>query len=99
MHQTFFFDAESHEEPSLDEVIETFISYNNVTTKTNEPEHELMKPLLNWLPLDVIKNTFQLSTQHACNPESTFMKNNYRSYFPSLNIKRRNKPVATDAFY
>ena len=47
VHQTHFFYSESYEEPNLDEVIDTFISFNNVTAITNEPEYELMKPLLN----------------------------------------------------
>ena len=34
-HQLFFFDAESFKDHDLDEVIKSFISCNNVTTKSN----------------------------------------------------------------
>ena len=90
-----FFDADSYEEPDLDGIIEAFISCNNVTTKTNEPEYELMKPLFNCLPLEIIKKTFQLSTQQERTPESTLMKKIYLSPLSALNVKRRNEPVAT----
>ena len=72
---------------------------NNVTTKSNEPEYELLKPVFIWIPLDMIKKTFQLSTQHARTPASSVMKKTYRSTFPAINVKRRSEPVATDTFY
>ena len=71
LHQIYFFDAESCEEPNLDEVIETCISCNNVNAKTNEPDYELMKWLFNCLPVDIIKNKFQLSTQYYHSLAST----------------------------
>ena len=46
-HQLFFFDAETFKDHDLDEVIRNFISINNVTTKYNEPECELLKPVFN----------------------------------------------------
>ena len=58
-----------------------------------------MKTLFNWLSLDIIKYIFQLSTQCARTSASTLMKKNYHSPFPSLNIKGRNAPVATDTIY
>ena len=33
LEQTYFFDSESYEEPTLHEVIETFVICNNVTAK------------------------------------------------------------------
>ena len=59
----------------------------------------MIKPLFNWLPLDIIINTSQLSTQYDRAPESTITKKTYRSFFPALDIKRRNEPVATYTFY
>ena len=58
-----------------------------------------MKSSFNWFPLHVIKKIFQLSAQHARTIKSTIMKKTYRSPFIDLNIKRRNKPVATDTVY
>ena len=57
-HQLFFFDAESFKYYDLDDVNQFFISCNNVTTKSNAPEYELLKQLLNWSPLETIKKIF-----------------------------------------
>ena len=97
--ELYYFDAETYLEPNLEDVIETFVVCNNITTKTNEPQYELMRPLFNWLPLNVIKKTFQLSTQYGRTPASAIMKKTYRSPFPALNVKRRSEPVATDTVY
>lgn len=98
-HAFYFFDADTYEEPDLDDIVHTFVTCNNVTTKPNEPHFERMKPFFNWLPLDAIKKTFQLSTQFARTPASAIMKKTYRSPFPALNVKRRSEPVATDTAY
>ena len=58
-----------------------------------------MRPLFNWLPLNIIKKTFQLSAQYGRTPASAVMKQTYRSPFPALNIKRRSEPVATDTVF
>ena len=58
-----------------------------------------MKPLFNWLPLDIIKKKFKFSTQYYRALAHTVMKKTYRSHFLALNIKRRNEPVATDTVY
>ena len=71
-----------------------FISCNNAITKSN-----LLKPLFNWIPLEMIKKTFQLSTQCARTPASSVMKKTYHSQFPALNVKRRSEPVTTDMVY
>ena len=98
-HQLFFFDAETFDDHNLDDIIHNVMCCNNVKMKYNEPEHELLKPVFNWIPLDMTKKTFQLSTQHARTPASLVMKKTYRSPFPALNVKRRNEPVATDTVY
>ena len=98
-HQLFFFDAESFKDHNIDDVIQSFISCNKVTTKSNHPEHELIQPLFNWKPLDLIKKIFQLSTQHARTPESSVMNKTCHSPFTALNVKRRSEPVATYTFY
>ena len=94
-HQLFFFDAKSFKDYDLDEFINSFINCKNVTIKYNEPEHELLKPLFNWMPLEIIKKTFQLSTQCTRTFTSYVTKKMYHSPFPTLNIKRRSESVAT----
>ena len=48
---------------------------------------------------NLIKKTFQHSTQYACTPASSILKKTYRSPFPALNVKRRSEPVSTDTVY
>ena len=45
--ELYYFDAETYNEPNLDEVIGTFAECNNIAMKTNEPQYELMRPLFN----------------------------------------------------
>ena len=51
------------------------------------------------MPINTIKNNFQLSTQcdHAL-PSSLLVKT-YRSPFPELNVKRRSESVTEDTIY
>ena len=79
--------------------MQSFISFNNATTKYNEPEHELLKPLLNWKLLDMIKKTFQLHAQHSSNPGFSLMNKKHHYPFPVLNVKCISEPAATDAVY
>ena len=55
--------------------------------------------MLNWTPLDAIKKTFQLSTQHTRTPASSVMKKTRRSPFPALNVKRRSESTLTDILF
>jgi hypothetical protein len=57
------------------------------------------RPYFAWLPTDIIKKTFENTTQHASLPMSTYMKRQYRSPFPALNVHRRDESVATDTVY
>ena len=98
-HELCFFDAETYEEDTLDDVIDSFISCNNVSTKRKEPEYSLLQPLFNWIPINLIKKNFQLSTQYARTPASSFFRKTYRSPFPAFNVKRRSEPVATCTVY
>ena len=95
--ELFCFDAKTCIEPDKDEIMQTFVEHNIIATKTNEPKHELMRPLFNWLLLDII--AFQLSTKCARTPVSAAMKQTCRSPFPALNAKRRSEPVATDTVF
>ena len=60
-YELFFFDSENFNDHDVDDFMQYFISFNEITTKSNDPEHELLKPLFNWMPLDIIKKTFQMS--------------------------------------
>jgi len=63
------------------------------------PDYLSLKPMFEWLHADLIKQTFEVTTQYTCLPLSTLLKKQYKSPFPALNVHRRDKPVATNAIY
>ena len=85
IHELHFFDAETYKENTLDDVIESFLSCNNVSIKRKESEHSLLQPIFNYLPINLIKNTFQLSTRNTRTPASSLLKKTYHSPFPAFN--------------
>ena len=52
-----------------------------------------------WLPTDIIKRTYELTTQYARIPMSTLLKKRYSSPNPALNVHRRDENVATDTVF
>jgi hypothetical protein len=66
---------------------------------TSEPDYRQLRPRLGWLPVDAIKKMFEHTTQLACMPMSTILKKWYKSPNPALNVRPRDKPVATDTIY
>ena len=81
-------------EGTLDDLIGSFLSCDNFSTKRKEPDHSLLQLLFNWLPINLIKKTFEISTQHALKPASSLLEKTYRSLFPTFNVKFRSEPVA-----
>ena len=71
---------------------------NSITTKRN-PDYFFLRPLFSWLPTDIIKRTFFLTTQYSRIPMSTILKKNYKSPSPALNVHLRSETVATDTVY
>jgi hypothetical protein len=63
------------------------------------PDYERLRPFFGWMPTDVIKRTFEVTTQYARMPMSTILKKRYKSPNPALNVHRRDEPVATDTVY
>jgi hypothetical protein len=66
---------------------------------TSEPEYGQLRPCLGWLPIDIIKKTFERTTQLARMPMSTIFKKQYKPPNPVLNVHPRDEPVATDTIY
>ena len=67
--------------------------------KPKEPDYKVLAPRFGWLPVDLIKRTFAVTTQYARTPASTVLKKHFKSPFPALNVHRRDEPVATDTVY
>jgi hypothetical protein len=78
------------------EVHERDITAAPRTVNRKPPDYTSLRPLFGWLPVDIIKKTFEVTTQYARLPMSTHLKKAFRSPFPAANVHRRNEPVATD---
>jgi hypothetical protein len=78
-----------------DNVQSTYVAHlSNITPAP--PNFELLRPLIGWTPADTIKRTFEVTTQYARGQVLDTIKQHWRSRFPEYNVKRCNKPVATD---
>ena len=97
-----FFDSTEFNPQDYDDILDDIISRNvmNVKLVNNEPNYELLQPNFGWAPLDVIKKTFQVTTQHVRTLHLyNDMRKHFKSRFPAFNVMRRNEPVATDTIF
>ena len=78
---------------------ESSTSRDPITVKTKEPDYNNQRPLFAWLPSDVIKKTYEMTTQYARIPMSTILEKRYLSPNPALNVFRRSESVATDTIF
>ena len=98
-HELQFVDAQTFKEDTLDCGIVSFLSCNNASTTRKEPKYGSLQPLFNWLSINLIKNAFEISTQHARTHAFSLLKKTYHSPFPEFNAKRWYGPVATDIMH
>ena len=66
---------------------------------TKEPDYSALRPFFGWASNEVIKRTFQATTQYARNVYHLPFRKHYKSRFPALNVSRRNEAVSTDNIY
>ena len=69
------------------------------TARTRKPDYAALRPLFGWADTEVIKRTFELTTQYARIPSGTAIRQWFKSRNPALNVPRRNEPVAMDYVY
>ena len=69
------------------------------TVAHKPPDYSLLRPFFGWLSPDIIKETFQHTTQYARLPSGTLLKRTFKSSNPALNVTRRNESVACDIVY
>jgi len=62
-------------------------------------DYEKYLPFLGWKPLEVIKRTFEATTQLAAATFSYPMKYNYKSQFPIMNCSRLQEMFCTDTWF
>ena len=75
---------------------EKFFDCQEHESKRVEPDYKKVQPCLGFAPLEVIKKTFEKTTQFARNIVRLPFRTHFKSRFPALNVRRRNEPVATD---
>jgi hypothetical protein len=59
-------------------------------------DYDALHPHFVWLPTDIIKRTFEVTTQYARMPLNTILRKRFKSPNPAVNIRRRDEPVAMD---
>jgi hypothetical protein len=59
-------------------------------------DYDALRPRFAWLPTDIIKKTFEVTTQYARMPLNTVLRKCFKSPNPAVNVRRRDEPVATD---
>ena len=86
--------------------LNTFQSNNTVQSqaqaRTIDPsptDFEALQPKFGWLPIDVIRDTFAITTQFYRTRASTHLKKHIRSPYPACNVHRRQEAIATDTVY
>ena len=83
--------------PDLVERTEVFVNARQV--QPNEPDYASMRSKFAWIPEEVIKKTFAVTTQFSrFLPRYPFRKH-FKSRNPATNVHRRQEPVATDTVF
>ena len=76
----------------------TFHEYET-RIKPRAIDFERFRSKFAWQPVDIIKRTFENTTQFYRSTATPSMKQRYKSPFPACNVHRRSEPVATDTIY
>ncbi len=66
--------------------------------KTSETprDYDALRPCFAWLPTDIIKKTFEVTTQYARMPLNTVLHKFFKSPNPAVNVRQCYELVATD---
>ena len=102
----YFFDANSFENHDIDQVILSCMEHSRTQSKVESvisskstPDFNSLRPYLDWLSSNIVQLTFKHNTQFVRAPISTILKKHYKWPFPTLNVHRKDEPVATDTVY
>ena len=60
------------------------VTLNPSTTNPQEPDWEHIKKCLGWKPMEILKNTYEHTTQYATNYVRIPMREHFKSRFPSF---------------
>ena len=72
---------------------------NKMSSNQKEPNWDKIQPCFGWKPIEVIKATYQNTTQLATNNARLPLREHYKSRFPALNTQRIHETIATDTFF
>jgi hypothetical protein len=88
-------------EDIVDHMVDYYHSYvvNTHSVAVPERDFNVRRPNFGWAPADIIKRTFDCTTQWAKMVERYPFRKHFKSRFPALNVPRRNEPVATDTVF
>jgi hypothetical protein len=59
-------------------------------------DYDALHPRFAWLPTNIIKKTFEVTTQYARMPLNTVLCKRFKSPNPAVNVRRCDEPIATD---
>jgi len=89
---------ESIEENVIKDLPDAFQLYEH-NIKPCAVDYQRYQSKFAFLPTDIIKHTFEKTTQFYHSTVSATSKKHYRSPFPACNVHRQSEPVATDTVY
>ncbi|MEL7196406.1 MAG: reverse transcriptase domain-containing protein, partial [Bacteroidota bacterium] len=92
-------DADSIADDAPESAHNDGIRYFPRETQAKNYDFHKLRPLFGWLSADVIKHTFEKTTQFARIPMGTHLKRFFKSPNPALNVHRRNERLACDIIY
>jgi hypothetical protein len=75
------------------------VDCSSQTLCKKDPDFIQLRPRLGWLSPDLIKIAFMHTTQYSRLPTGTTLKRAFKSPNPTLNVTRRNEPVACGIVY
>ena len=82
----------------LNDTTSIFQAYEHVV-KPRAIDYQRFHSKFAFLPADIIKHTFENTTQFYRSTGSFTQKKHYKSPFPAANVMRRNEPVASDTVF
>jgi hypothetical protein len=82
----------------VDKLVDTVMVHKH-SIVIKEPHYEELRPNFAWAPTNIIKKTFECTTQWARMIERYPFRKHFKSRFPALNVIRRNEIVATDTIF
>lgn len=70
----------------------------NITTDKT-PDFEALRKHFGWVPKELVRRTYDVTTRMARLPMTTRLTRHFKSPYPALNIPRRQEDIATNTVY